>query len=95
LFAATRSTDDDGCAQNAGELARKGWLRRRKEGREFIYLARQSKKRAGAKALKEVLKTYFDGSIGHALATHLSSPGSLSDSDVLKLNELIDGLNTE
>ena len=77
-------------------LLEKGFLKRRKQGREFVYLPKQAKKRAGASALKEVLQTFFDGSIGQALATHLNATRQpLSDDDVQRLNQLIDELNQQ
>ena len=75
-------------------LQEKGALKREKQGREYVYLPRQSKRRAGVKALRQVLETFFDGSIGTALATHLEKPGGdLSDEDVQRLRELIADLN--
>ena len=77
-------------------LLEKGFVRRRKQGREYVYLPQQSKQRAGARALKEVLQTYFEGSIGKALATHLGAARSgLSEVDVARLKELIDDLNAK
>lgn len=74
-------------------LMEKGFLRRRKTGREFVYLPRQSKKTAGLKALRKVLATYFDGSLDAALALHLEKPGAnLSDDEIDRLVDLIDDL---
>src|SRR5215218_8359956 len=53
-------------------LEEKGHLRRRQEGREVVYMAKQSKARAGLSALQRVLDTFFDGSLDDALAAHLS-----------------------
>ena len=75
-------------------LQEKGHLRREKRGREFVYLPRQSKQAAGLKALRQVLATFFDGSVGAALATHLEKPGTdLSDEDLTRLTQLIDDLS--
>lgn len=77
-------------------LMEKGHLKREKRGREFIYLSKQSKAKAGAKALRQVLATFFDGSIGSALATHLEKPGAkLTDEDVERLTELIEELHDQ
>ena len=74
-------------------LLEKGHLKREKLGREFVYLPIQSKQRAGLKALRQVLATFFDGSIGSALATHFDKPGKkLTDQEVQQLSELIDHL---
>ena len=77
-------------------LMEKNQLKREKCGREFVYLPKQSKSRAGVKALRQVLATFFDGSIGSALATHLERPGTkLTDEDVERLTQLIDELKDQ
>lgn len=74
-------------------LMEKGQLKRRKDGREYVYLPQQSKQRAGVKALRQVLATFFDGSIGSALANHLEKPGTqLTDDEIQRLAELIEDL---
>jgi predicted transcriptional regulator len=54
-------------------LEEKGHLRRRESGREVIYVARQTKEKAGRRALERVLETFFGGSLEEALAAHLHS----------------------
>jgi len=54
-------------------LEEKGHLRRRRSGREVIYVPRESKGKAGRSALERVLETFFDGSLEEALAAHLHS----------------------
>ncbi|MEM9660057.1 MAG: BlaI/MecI/CopY family transcriptional regulator, partial [Planctomycetota bacterium] len=54
-------------------LEEKGHLRRRRKGREVVYLPRQSKTKAGRNALENVLETFFGGSLEEALAAHLHS----------------------
>jgi len=54
-------------------LEEKGHLRRRENGREVIYLPRQTKDKAGRNAFEQVLETFFGGSLEHALAAHLHS----------------------
>ncbi|MGI9242439.1 MAG: BlaI/MecI/CopY family transcriptional regulator [Verrucomicrobiales bacterium] len=72
-------------------LEEKGAIMRRKEGREFIYRPKQARKRAGSKALKHVLETFFEGSLEQALATHLGDRRSkMSDREVERLMELIE-----
>ena len=108
LFAQKEATVNEICEQLSGSptpmavrrmlaiLMEKDLLRRKKRGREFVYLPKQSRKKTGAKALRDVVQTFFDGSIGQALATHISAPGStLSEDDVDRLNELIEQLDAE
>jgi len=75
-----------------GILEAKGKLRQgKKRGREFTFLPAQSKKKVGKSALSKVLKTFFSGSIGDAVATHLSDPRSkYSDEELTELIALIE-----
>lgn len=52
-------------------LEEKGHLKRREEGREVVYLPRESKGKAGRSAFQRVLETFFGGSLEEALAAHL------------------------
>jgi predicted transcriptional regulator len=77
-------------------LQDKGHLKREKRGREFVYLPRQSKQAAGLKALRQVLATFFGGSVGAALASHLEKPGTeLSGDDLARLTKLINDLSQQ
>lgn len=72
-------------------LVEKGFLRRSKDGRQFVYLPRMSKQRAGLQAFRHVLATFFAGSLGGAVATYLQNPGGkLTDEDVARLAKLIE-----
>ena len=51
-------------------LETKGFVRRRKEGRAFVYEPTVSQAQARSSALKNMLKQFFDGS-PEALAQHL------------------------
>ena len=75
-------------------LMEKGFLKRQKNGREFVYLPRQTKRVAGLKALRQVLSTFFDGSVEAALAAHFEKPGAdLSRDEIARLSQLIDELS--
>ena len=52
-------------------LEEKGYLKRRGEGREVVYLPREAKEKAGRSAFQRVLETFFGGSLEEALAAHL------------------------
>jgi predicted transcriptional regulator len=54
-------------------LEEKGHLRRRESGREVVYVPRQTKAKAGRRAMEQVLETFFGGSLVEALAAHLHS----------------------
>jgi predicted transcriptional regulator len=54
-------------------LEEKRYLKRREEGREVVYLPRETKGKAGRTAFQRVLETFFGGSLEEALAAHLLS----------------------
>lgn len=62
-------------------LEEKGQLRRKKQGREVVYLPREAKARAGRSAFQRVLETFFGGSLEEALAAHLQSRTDSLDAD--------------
>jgi predicted transcriptional regulator len=77
-------------------LEEKGHLKHRKDGREFVYRSTQKKDRAGKQALKGVLQTFFDGSLGKAIAAHLADPGEqLDEAEAAQLEELIAKLSQD
>lgn len=78
-------------------LEEKGHVKRiGKEGREVIYAAAQSKAKAGLKALRHVLDTFFGGAVDEALAAHLTGKGgSLSQEQSKRIQQLIDAAKKE
>ena len=72
-------------------LERKGHVRRQRQGHRHLYRPAKSRRRAARAALSSVLGTFFDGSLGDAVAAHLSNPSSKLDPEELdRLQELID-----
>ena len=74
-------------------LETKGHLTRRKHGREFIYRPTQNRSQAGRWALARVLNVFFGGSLGDAVAAHLSDPrraAKLTPEELRRLSDLID-----
>lgn len=75
-----------GILEDKGKLARGP-----KRGRELLYRATESRKRVGRSALGKVLDTFFSGSLGEAVASHLSDPrATLSEDELEQLAELIE-----
>lgn len=71
-------------------LEEKGHVRRRKEGREFVYLPTQPRQNAGFQALQHLLATFFEGSIESALAAHLTgNKKGIADDELRRLLRLI------
>lgn len=74
-----------------GILESKGHLKHGKRGREFVYRPTAARKRVGRSALKRVLDTFFSGSLGEAVASHMSDPaGDLSDEELDELMALVE-----
>lgn len=74
-----------------GILEEKGHLKRRKEGRQHVYSPKQARTRAARTALNHVLNTFFEGSVGNALASHLADPrNGLGEEELAELSQLIE-----
>jgi predicted transcriptional regulator len=77
-------------------LEEKGHLRRREQGREVVYMPRESKDKAGRSAFERVLETFFGGSLEEALAAHLlSRKEGVSAGERDRLVELIEKARME
>lgn len=72
-------------------LEDRGHVTRRKGRREFVYRPTQSKRKAGASALRHVLDTFFDGALDQAFAIHLGSkePG-VTEEELERIRQLIE-----
>lgn len=71
-------------------LEEKGHLRHKKRGREYVYRATRSRTKAGRAAVKQVLRTFFDGSLAKAVALHLSDPtAKINDEELRRLEAII------
>lgn len=72
-------------------LEDKGHIKRRKDGRHFLFSPKQSRKRAAQRAFDHVLDTFFEGSIETAVAAHfVGKKGKLDAETYERLRELID-----
>jgi BlaI family transcriptional regulator, penicillinase repressor len=74
-------------------LEHKGHLTHRKQGREFIYRPTRPRGQAGRSALGRVLDVFFGGSLGDAVAAHLSDPrraARLTPEELRRLSDLIE-----
>lgn len=72
-------------------LERKGHLKHRQEGQRYVYLPAVRRDTARRSALDHLVRTFFDGSTGRAVAALLEdSDAQLSDGDIERLSKLID-----
>ena len=71
-------------------LKRKGHLDETKVGREGLFQPTRTPRKAGRSALRQIVQTFFGGSLERALAAHLSDPRTkLSKEEVARLRALI------
>lgn len=71
-------------------LERKGHLKKKKKGHRNVYTPRVARNKAARQALRQVLETFFGGSMENAFAAHLTDPGAGPDADELaRLGRLI------
>ncbi len=71
-------------------LEKKGLLKHRREGREYVYTPTRKKIQAAKSVLSRVLDTFFDGSLEKAVATHLDGDAKPpSDAELAEIEKLI------
>ena len=72
-------------------LERKGFLKHKKNGRAFVYTPTVDRSKASRAALKQVVNTFFDGSVENVVAALINIKNSdLSDDEYERLRKLID-----
>ncbi|NIM50911.1 MAG: BlaI/MecI/CopY family transcriptional regulator [Gemmatimonadales bacterium] len=77
-------------------LEEKGHVRHRQEGPRYLYLPTVARDKARRSALKQLLRTFFDGSAEAAVAALLDmSVDELSDEELERLAELIERTRQE
>lgn len=77
-------------------LEEKGHLRHEEQGKKYIYLPTQPRQYAARSALKQVLRTFFGGSMENAVATLLSDTDTkVSREELDRLAALIDRAKEE
>lgn len=75
-------------------LEQKGHLRHQEDGPRYVFLPTVSRDRARKSALRNLVKTFFDGSPAQAAAA-LIDQADLSQDEVSRLAELIDKARKE
>jgi BlaI family penicillinase repressor len=75
-------------------LAKRGWLKRRKVGKEFVYAAVVGKDEALGGVLSRLVNTVFDGSAANLVMTLVNARG-IGREEADRLRRLIDDTPTE
>ena len=71
-------------------LSKQGWVKHRRNGRQFIYRAKVSQKDAAKSVLQRVLSSFFGGRVS-ALTAELLETEQLSQDELKELRRLIKG----
>ncbi len=72
-------------------LERKGHVKHRKEGREFVYRPARPRAQAARSALRRVLQTFFAGSLEGAVAAGLADPSARpTETELASIAAMID-----
>jgi len=73
-------------------LENKGFLKHREEGPRYVYLPTEPREKASRSALKNVLKTFFEGSLANAVSSLVEAGDSkLSAEELKRLEAIIKG----
>jgi predicted transcriptional regulator len=75
-------------------LEQKGHLRHQEDGPRYVFLPTVSRDRARKSALRNLVRTFFDGSPAQAAAA-LIDQADLSDDDAVRLAEIIEKARKE
>ena len=75
-------------------LEQKGHLRHQEDGPRYVFLPTVSRDRARKSALRNLVRTFFDGSPAQAAAA-LIDQADLSDDDAVRLAEMIEKARKE
>lgn len=71
-------------------LEEKGFLLHREDGPRYVYAPTESREKASRSALKQVMRTFFDGSLANVVAALVDSEKSaISDAELDRLDALI------
>lgn len=102
LFRLGRATADEVMRELAGNrsystvrtqlrvLEQKGYVRHEEEGRRFVYTPAVPRRTARASVLRDVVDTFFDGSVEKVVAALLGGKGArVSDEELDRIGELV------
>ncbi len=70
-------------------LAEKGMLRRKKEGRAYLYSPAVAQEKAASSLLQSLIRRLYDGATGKAIAQLLETEDNVDDAELERLEKLI------
>lgn len=76
-------------------LEEKGHLNHHQDGPRYVYVPTVPRERARATALRQLVRTFFDGSAGAAALALLDQSSDLSDAELAQLQALVERARRE
>jgi BlaI family transcriptional regulator, penicillinase repressor len=77
-------------------LEEKGHIRHKKDGKKYVFMPKVAREKVSKSALRNVVTTFFDGSVEQAVASLLDlNQKDLSCEDLDRLSDLIDQARKE
>jgi BlaI family transcriptional regulator, penicillinase repressor len=71
-------------------LEEKGFLKHRQDGLRYVYLPTEPREKASRSALKNVLKTFFEGSLANAVSSLVDArDGKISPEELKRLEAIV------
>jgi predicted transcriptional regulator len=76
-------------------LEEKGHIRHEQDGPRYVYLPTVNRDKARRSAMRHLVRTFFDGSTEDAVAALLQNDAGMSEAELERLSQLIDGAKKE
>ena len=76
-------------------LEDKGHVRHEQDGPRYVYLPVVNRDKARRSAMRHLVRTFFDGSTEDAVAALLQNDSGMSEAELERLSNLIDGAKKE
>ena len=76
-------------------LEEKGHIRHEQDGPRYVYMPTVTRDKARRSAMRHLVRTFFDGSTEDAVAALLQNDAGISEDELERLSQLIDGAKKE
>jgi predicted transcriptional regulator len=76
-------------------LEEKGHIRHEQDGPRYVYLPTVNRDKARRSAMRHLVRTFFDGSTEDAVAALLQNDAGISEEELDRLSQLIEGAKKE
>jgi len=76
-------------------LEEKGHIRHEQDGPRYVYMPTVNRDKARRSAMRHLVRTFFDGSTEDAVAALLQNDAGISEDELERLSQLIDGAKKE